>query len=134
MEIPSRGAEGSQSALQEGDVTGQILGAAFEVHNALGYGFLEKVYENALVVELGLRGVAVEQQQPFTVRCKGEPVGDYFCDLLVAGRVIVEVKAAAQIVNEHIAQTLNYLRATGLEVGLVLNFGRTRLEYKRLVL
>jgi GxxExxY protein len=110
------------------------LGAAFEVHNTLGYGFLEKVYENPLMAELRLRGVEVEQQRAFTVSYKGEKVGDYFCDLLVAGKVIVEVKAAAQIADEHIAQTLNYLRATGLKVGLVLNFGKTRLEYKRLVL
>jgi len=104
------------------------------VHNALGYGFLEKVYENALAVELRARGVEAEQQRPFSVLYKGEVVGQYGCDLLVAGKVIVEVKAAKEIADEHIAQALNYLKATGLSVGLILNFGKTRLQYKRLVI
>jgi GxxExxY protein len=105
-----------------------------EVHNTLGSGFLEKVYENALVVELRLRGLAVEQQDSTDVRYKGRVVGQYVADILVEGLVVLELKALDKLTGDHEAQVLNYLKATGLKVGLLINFGRPRLEWERLVL
>jgi len=116
------------------DLTEQIIGAAMEVHNTLGSGFLEKVYENALVVELRLRGLAVEQQDSTDVRYKGRVVGQYVADILVEGLVVLELKALDKLTGDHEAQVLNYLKATGLKVGLLINFGRPRLEWERLVL
>jgi GxxExxY protein len=104
-------------------ITEQIIKAFYEVYNALGYGFLEKVYENAMVVELHLAGVSVEPQKGIVVKYRGETVGEYAADLLVAGCVIVELKAARELAPEHEAQLLNYLKATPIEVGLLLNFG-----------
>jgi len=104
-----------------------------EVHRTLGVGFLEKVYENALVFELCARGITAESQKPISVHYKGRAVGEYFADIVVADRVILELKVAATLTEAHEAQMLNYLRATGLRVGLVLNFGAPRLEWKRLV-
>ena len=106
------------------DVTEAIIQAYYKVYNTLGYGFLEKVYENALVVELKQMGWKVQAQQPVNVSYKGEEVGVYFADLLVNGCVIVELKAAEAIGEDHEAQLLNYLRATKIEVGLLLNFGK----------
>lgn len=104
-------------------ITEKIIGAFYTVHNTLGYGFLEKVYENALAIEIRRRGLTVICQYPITVTYWSEPVGDYYADLLVADRVIVELKAAQAIVKQHEAQLLNYLSATPYEVGLLLNFG-----------
>jgi len=109
--------------LLHADLTERILQAFYTVYNALGYGFLEKVYENALTVELRRRGLQVEQQVPIRVYYAGEPVGEYFADLGVEGKVILELKAAEAISPAHEAQLLNYLRATGMSVGLLLNFG-----------
>ncbi|MFN8300276.1 MAG: GxxExxY protein [Chitinophagales bacterium] len=106
------------------DVTEAIIQAYYKVYNTLGYGFLEKVYENALVVELKQMGWKVQAQQPVNVSYKGEEVGVYFADLLVNDCVIVELKAAEAIGEDHEAQLLNYLRATKIEVGLLLNFGK----------
>lgn len=103
--------------------TDAIIGAFYDVYNALGYGFLEKVYENALVLELRHRGLSVISQHPITVSYRGEAVGEYFADLLVDNAVIVELKAVPAILNQHEAQLLNYLTATSIEVGLLLNFG-----------
>ena len=114
-------------------LTEVVLGAAFEVANTLGAGFLEKVYERALLQELGLRGVRVEAQVPLSVAYKGGCVGEYFADLLVEGELVVELKCTERLGNEHTAQCLNYLRASGLGVCLLVNFQRPRLEYKRLV-
>lgn|SRR5690606_4512742 len=104
-------------------LTDKILAAFYAVYGTLGYGFLEKVYENAMVLELRRLGIAVEAQAPIVVRYRGQVVGEYYADLLVAGTVIVELKAAKELAPEHEAQLLNYLRATSIEVGLLLNFG-----------
>ena len=104
------------------------------MHNVLGPGFLEKVYENALMIELGKRGIVAEQQKPIAVHYEGHVVGDYFADIIVADRIILELKAAKAIDDSHIAQTLNYLKATGLRLGLILNFGPSKMEFKRIVL
>lgn len=109
--------------LLHGDVTEEILKQYYHVYNTLGYGFLEKVYENSLAIALSRRQFAVRQQWPITVCFEGEEVGDYFADLLVNDAVIVEVKAAEAIVPKHEAQLLNYLKATDKRVGLLLNFG-----------
>jgi len=111
------------SRYKHSELTEQVIGAFYEVYNRLGYGFLEKVYENALAIELAERGLAVVQQQPIEVRYRGQVVGEYFADLVVEGRVIVELKAAAKVVDQHEAQLLNYLKATPYEVGLLFNFG-----------
>lgn len=115
------------------DLTHSIIGAAMAVHRELGSGFLEKVYENALCVELRGRGLQFEQQRPIPVHYAGEEVGHYFADLLVDNAVIGEVKHASAIANEHVAQTLHYLKATGLKVALIANFGASSLEHKRLI-
>jgi GxxExxY protein len=116
------------------DVTYQIRGVIFEVNKVLGYGFLEKVYEKALMIELSGRGVSVENQVPLKVSYKEQIVGEYFADLLVEGRVIVEIKSVANLLREHQAQLLNYLKATGICVGLLVNFTRNKAEIKRMVL
>lgn len=105
------------------ELTGQIINAFFHVHNELGFGFLERVYENALLLELQQRGFQVSQQVPIPVWYRGVKVGEYYADLLVNDCVILELKAAEEIVPEHEAQLLNYLKATRIEVGLLLNFG-----------
>ena len=104
-------------------VTQKIIAAFYEVYNTLGYGFLEKVYENALVIALTSLGLRVEQQARIAVCFQGQIVGEYFADLLVKDKVIVELKAVSRLLMEHEAQLLNYLRATPYEVGLLLNFG-----------
>jgi GxxExxY protein len=105
------------------EITQAILKAFYTVYNALGYGFLEKVYENALAHELGKMDLAVQQQMPIQVTYDGLLVGEYFADLVVGGKVIVELKAAEALRPEHEAQLLNYLKATEMEIGLLLNFG-----------
>jgi len=105
------------------ELTEQIIASFFEVYNSLGYGFLEKVYENALMIELSRQGLSVSQQYPITVKYAGQVVGEYFADLIVDDRVIVEIKAVRYLLKEHEAQLLNYLKATRYEVGLILNFG-----------
>ena len=115
-------------------LTAGVIGAAQRVSSALGCGFLEKVYENALRVELRRRGVLVEQQKPIDVRYRGEIVGQYLADLVVEGTVVVELKAGSSIERVHEAQCMNYLRATGLHTCLLLNFGRPRLEIRRIVM
>lgn len=114
------------------EVTEKIIGAFFRVHKRLGYGFSESVYENALALELAKLGLEVESQRPITVYYDGQPVGDYFADLVVDGVVILELKAARHLLDEHEAQLLNYLKATTIEVGLVLNFG-PKAEFRRKV-
>ena len=111
-----------------------IIGAAFRVSNALGAGFLEKVYENALAHELRKSGLHLAQQYPVEVRYDGMVVGEYVADLLVAGSVIVELKCVKGIEDIHLAQCLNYLRATGLRRGLILNFHFPKVGVKRVSL
>ncbi len=105
------------------EITSEIIRAFYKVYNTLGYGFLEKVYENALAYELSSRGLAVRQQMPIKVYYEGQVVGDYYADLVVGGAVIVELKAADGLHPDHEAQLLNYLKATDIEVGLLANFG-----------
>ncbi len=105
------------------DLTQQIIGAFFDVYNSLGYGFLEKVYENALTIELRQRGFKVEQQKPICVYYQQQVVGEYFADLLFNDLIILELKVIRTITEAHQAQLLNYLKATEYEVGLILNFG-----------
>ncbi len=109
--------------LKHSEITAAIIKAFFIVYNALGYGFLEKVYANALAKELRRMGYQVEREVRIDVYYQGEIVGEYFADLLVNGKVIIETKEAKELAPEHEAQLLNYLRATPYEVGLVLNFG-----------
>src|SRR6266853_7016342 len=113
--------------------TSWIIGAAFEVHDQLGYGFLERVYQHALQVELLRRGATAEIEKRIQVQYTGVVVGDYDADLIVDGCVAVEIKVAPQYEKPDEAQLLNELKATGLKVGLLMNFGRTKVEYKRLV-
>ena len=112
------------------ELTEQIIKAFYKVYNTLGYGFLEKVYENALYIELSNMNFSVQKQQPIPVFYEGDEVGLYYADLVVEELVIVELKAAESIANEHYIQLLNYLKATNMEVGLLLNFGK-KPEIKR---
>jgi GxxExxY protein len=106
------------------ELTGKILKAFFTVYNTLGYGFLEKVYENALKIELRRMDLTVESQKNIKVHYTGYEVGDYFADLIVNDLIIIELKAAEALCPEHEAQLINYLKATDIEVGLLLNFGK----------
>ncbi len=115
------------------NISEKIIGAAYKVSNGLGSGFLEKVYENALAHQLRKDGMKIEQQKPIKVHYDNTVVGDYFTDLIVEGAVIVELKTARRIEDIHLAQTLNYLKATGLKLGLIINFGKSRVEIKRVV-
>ncbi len=116
-----------------GDLSYKVIGAAMKVHRTLGYGYLEKIYENSLIVELQRNGLFAEQQLPIKVRYEGVVVGDYFADILVERKIILELKSASAISPAHKAQTLNYLKATGLELAIVLNFGPKSLEHHRLI-
>jgi GxxExxY protein len=113
-------------------LTNLIIGGMFDVYNTLGSGFLESVYANALTVELRLRGLSVERHVAFEIFYRGMPVGRYVADLIVESQVVVETKVARAIEAPHRAQLLNYLRVSGLEVGLVVNFG-TSVRFKRVV-
>ncbi|MFI4860089.1 MAG: GxxExxY protein [Phycisphaerales bacterium JB063] len=113
-------------------VTEKVIGCAYAVSNTLGYGFLEKVYENALAFDLQDAGLKVRQQHPIQVRYHHRIVGDYIADLVVNDLVLVELKSAQAIADAHKAQCLNYLRATGLPVCLLINFGPSGVEIKRL--
>jgi GxxExxY protein len=115
-------------------LTESVLGAVFEVSNTLGAGFLEKVYERALLRELGLRGIRAAAQASFAVNYKGQSVGEYFADLLVEDELVVELKCAERLGNEHTAQCLNYLRASGRRFCLLVNFQKPKVEWKRIVL
>jgi GxxExxY protein len=114
-------------------VTEQLIGAAYEVHNILGYGFLERVYQRSLQVELQSRGVKVELEPLIKVQFKGVIVGDYAADLLVADQIIVELKTDASYQAVHEAQLLNELKGTRIRLGFLINFGREKVEYKRMV-
>ncbi|MBL7883947.1 MAG: GxxExxY protein, partial [Bacteroidia bacterium] len=115
------------------EVTGKIMKAYFNVYNTLGYGFLEKVYENAMMIELKKKGLDCERQVPIDVFYDTEYVGNYYADIIVNQKVIIELKAAEFLIAEHESQLVNYLRATKIEVGLLLNFG-SEPQYKRKVL
>ena len=114
------------------ELTEKILEAAFEVSKELGSGFLESVYERSMMIALLQKKITATQQVPLSVKFRGAIVGDFYADLLVEGKVVVELKAVTRILQEHKAQVINYLNATGIEVGLLINFGNPRLEYFRL--
>jgi len=122
-----------KSPLLEEELTDKVLGAAFKVHNTLGAGFLEKVYENAMVVELGRLGVPLQRHLALKVSYGGVVDGDYQADLVIDGRLLVECKAVSALDPAHEAQLLNYLRAAKIRVGLLLNFAKPKLPFKRLV-
>ncbi len=119
--------------LQHQDITEQIIGAAFEVYRVLGYGFLEKVYQKAMQVELQLRGIKSELESKIKVRYKDAFVGDYSADLLVEDSILVELKIAKTYHPEDEPQLLNELKATGIKVGMLFNFGKNKVEFKRMV-
>ncbi|GIV28365.1 MAG: hypothetical protein KatS3mg027_2179 [Bacteroidia bacterium] len=112
------------------DVTDKIIKAFYKVYNTLGYGFLEKVYENAMILELRSLDLIVEKQKMIKVYYEGLEVGEYFADLIVENSVIIELKASETLCKEHESQLINYLKATDIEIGLLLNFGKTP-EFKR---
>ncbi|MCI0491136.1 MAG: GxxExxY protein [Blastocatellia bacterium] len=116
-----------------GEITRETIGAAFEVWKVLGYGFLEKVYENSLVEELKRKGMTAEQQCEIKVFYKGVEVGLYRSDLFIEKKVLVELKADREYTPKHEAQLLDYLKATGVRVGLLLNFGEKKCGFKRLI-
>lgn len=109
--------------MKDDSLTKIIIGCAFEVHNVLGAGFLEKVYENALRIELLKQGLKVKQQEPIQVYYEGQIVGSYYADLWVEGRIIIELKAVRSLSKAHEVQLVNYLTATEIDTGLLLNFG-----------
>lgn len=115
-------------------LTSAILGAAFEVANTLGHGFLEKVYQRALLRELNIRGINADTEVPYRVSYKGHEVASYIADVVVEKAVIIELKCADKLIDAHVSQCLNYLRAGSLKTALLINFGRPRIEYRRIVL
>ncbi len=117
-------------ALRQAELTDQIINVYYTVYNALGYGFLEKVYETAMLQEFERRGLQVEQQRNIEVYFSGKLVGDYYADLVVENRVILEIKAAEAMHDSFVAQLQNYLRATHCEIGFVFNFGK-KPEFER---
>jgi GxxExxY protein len=114
-------------------LTERVLGAVFEVSNTLGAGFLEKVYERALLKELSLLGIRTKAQASFVVTYKGSSVGEYFADILVEDVLVVELKCVERLANEHMAQCLNYLRASGRSLCLLVNFQKPKVEWKRII-
>ncbi len=114
-------------------LTERVLAAVFEVANTLGAGFLEKIYERALLRELSLRGIRASAQASFSVSYKGHYIGEYFADILVEDVLVVELKCTERFGNEHTAQCLNYLRASGRSVCLLINFQKPKVEWKRIV-
>ena len=113
------------------ELSEQVIGACFEVSNELGIGFLESVYEKALLIALRDRGLKAESQVAVRVSFRNQAVGEFFADIVIEDLIIIELKAVRGIAVEHVAQVLNYLRATGKEVGLLVNFGTKKLEYRR---
>ena len=118
--------------LKHKEITDKIISSAYNVHNTLGQGFLEKVYKNAMIVELEQAGLQCNIEAPLNVFYKSRKVGEYFADIIVEQKVIVELKAVSNIEKVHQVQLVNYLKATGLNVGLIINFGES-VEFKRKV-
>jgi GxxExxY protein len=106
------------------EITSKIIEAFYNVYNKLGFGFLEKVYHNAMEIELSKYFDSIENQKSICVLYDGKPIGDYYADFLIASKVIIEIKAVEILANEHELQLLNYLKATNIEIGLLLNFGK----------
>jgi len=126
-------AEDHPEKLLHRKISDGVIGAAFEVHNVLGYGFLEKVYQRALQAELIRRGLRAHIEHPLKVNYKGAVVGEYFADLFVEDSVLVELKVSPELNAYDEAQLINELKAAGVRVGLLINFGRTRVEFRRRV-
>ncbi|MGA2878647.1 MAG: GxxExxY protein [Bryobacteraceae bacterium] len=114
-------------------LTARVLSAVFEVSNTLGSGFLEKVYERALLKELTMRGIRASSQRSFAVTYKGHSVGEYFADIVVEDVLVIELKCVDRLANEHLAQCLNYLRASGMPICLLVNFQKPKVEWKRVI-
>jgi GxxExxY protein len=114
------------------ELTGKILEASFEVSREMGAGFLESVYEKSLLIALKQKGIIAQCQIPLHVKFRGVIVGEFYADMLVEEKILVELKAVGRIAPEHKAQVINYLKATGIEIGLLINFGNPKLEYYRL--
>lgn len=112
------------------EITEKIIKSYFKVYNTLGYGFLEKVYENALAIELRKKGLEVKCQYPISVKYESEVVGQYYADIIINDIVVIEIKATKEISEEHEFQLINYLKATNIELGLLMNFGKEA-EYRR---
>ena len=110
-----------------------VVGAAYEVSNVLGPGFLEKLYERALLKELALRGIPATPQVPYNVIYKGQPIGEYVADLIVDGRLLVELKCTHRLADEHLAQCINYLTASSLHLAVLINFQHPKVEWRRIV-
>jgi len=115
------------------ELTYKVIGCAMKVHRELGYGFLEKVYENSLLVLLEKEGIKARQQYPISVYFENKVVGEYFADILVEDKVLIELKAIERTANTHYAQLLNYLKATKIRLGLLINFAPRKLEYERII-
>ncbi|MBI2470026.1 MAG: GxxExxY protein [Planctomycetes bacterium] len=115
------------------DLTEKIIGCAFRIYNKMGYGFLESVYEKCMLIELHKAGLNAETQKPITVYYEGETVGEFVADIIVNDTIIVELKSVRKIVEVHEVQLVNYLVATGMSVGLLINFGEEHVEIKRKV-
>ena len=116
------------------DLSYEIVGMAMEIYNELGYGFLEKVYENALMIMFEEKNFKAEQQKDISVKFKGRIVGNYVADILVEDKIILELKSVSKLADIHKAQVSNYLKATGVKLGIILNFGSEKLEFQRVVL
>ena len=123
----------AESDLLHHELTREIIGAAMEVHRVLGAGFVESVYEESLAIEFGLRKIPYERQKPIEVLYKGRLAKQFICDFIVYGKIIVELKAIKEISDIEQAQVLNYLKSSELNLGLLLNFGSSSLEVKRLI-
>jgi len=117
----------------DNELSQKVIGCAFEVSNTLGAGFFEKIYEKALCVEFEKSGLSFQCQKPVVVEYKNTLIGEYVTDIVVEDRLLLELKAVSMLCREHEAQLMNYLKATGLSVGLLLNFGRPKLGIKRMV-
>ena len=115
------------------DLSYRIIGLAMKVHSELGYGFLEKVYENALMIMLNEEKIKAEQQKAIKVNFHGKIIGNYIADILVDDKIILELKSTEKIINVHRSQTINYLKATGLRLAIILNFGKDKLTFERIV-
>ena len=124
---------GQKVQLLEGELTEKVIGICMDVSRELGGGFLESVYLKALIIALAQAGLKYVEQSPLKVMFRGQVVGDFFTDIIIEDRLIIELKAVKSITPEHEAQLINYLRATGIKVGLLVNFGRSRMEWKRFV-
>jgi len=133
MERPRAGHGQRRGQILHRELSYSVVGAAMAVYNELGPGFLESVYRRSLMIELHARGIPAEEEKPLPVYYRGRLVGEHRLDILVDGKVVLELKAAKAIAEEHVAQTLHYLAATGLRLAIIINFGPNGLETRRLV-